>query len=517
MNRNAMWKFSASAALAVAAAAVPSFAVTATGGEASAARPEQAARSAARAEQALERGRTERALRYAEEAVAFDPNNAAHRTTLGQAYMASGRFLSAAESFSAARQLGATDSRTIIGQALSMIAIGRNTDAVQLLDANMGSIPASDYGLALALAGEGQRGALVLVDVVRQHDSTARDRQNLALALAAAGRWLEAQLMAAQDVGAEVATQRVQQWAAMLQAGDPRMRIAGIMGVTPVEDAGMPMALALNGAPVPVALNASNDPAPLALYAPPPPAEGGEAAAVAPAPEAPAEVAVVAQNEAPAPQSAPAAMPEPVQVASAAPAPVAPAPAEAPSMMTAAMESPVVQQSITFVSHPVIQPLRNMVERTMASLRVDAPAAAPPRRARVAAAPAARPAAAAEAGAEAPRGPVQTRGWAVQLGAYNTAAIARTSWGRLSRRHAALSARDGISTIGQVRGRTYYRLVATGYQSRAAAVSACASIARVGGNCFVRQLGAADRVHWASRQSPQRVASAGSRTRIAAR
>jgi D-alanyl-D-alanine carboxypeptidase len=518
MNRLDLWKFSATAMMAVAAATVPSISVNANGGDGAATQPERAARSAERAEQALERGRGDRALRYAEEAVAFDPQNAAHRTLLGQAYMMSGRFLSAAESFSAARDLGASDSRTLIGQSLAMVAIGRNADAVQLLDANMSNIPASDYGLALALAGEGQRGALVLIDVVRAPDATARDRQNLALAFAAAGRWLEAQLMAAQDLGGQVGTQRVEQWAAMLQAGDPRVRIAGVIGTSPVEDAGMPIALALNDAPVAGAeLAATNDPAPLGLYAPAAPAEVEVARADAPAAvdsvDAPAmeEVAAAAPAEA-----APA--PAPVAMAAAEPAVAEIAAEPVAAFASNEVASPVVQTVINFVSIPVIQPLRNAVDRVMTALRVDAPEAAAPapraaRAARVASAPRA-------VAASAPRGPVRTTGWAVQLGAYDSAAIARDNWSRLARRHAALGARDGVSTVAQVGGRTFYRLAATGYASRAEAVSACASVASIGGNCFVRQMTSADRVQWASRPLPTRVASATNRTagrRVASR
>ncbi len=508
MNRLAIWKLSATAALAVASAAVPSFTVNANGGEASAVQPERAARSAARAEQQMERGRADRALRFAEEAVAFDPQNAANRAMLGQVYMASGRFASAAESFAAARQLGATDSRTLVGQALAMVAMGQSADAVVLLDANMSVIPAADYGLALALAGESQRGALILVDVARSPDATARDRQNLALAMATAGRWLEAHLIAAQDVGAQVATQRIQQWTAMLQAGDPRLRIAAVIGATPVEDPGMPVRLALNaGAGVQVAaLSATDDPAPLGLYAPAPPTEYAAADA------APAEAQMPAPVEmAMAETVAPEAPVAPVEAAAA--APVELAVADAPTEMAAPVEmaaAPVVENSmmqrvITFVSIPVIQPLRNAVERTMAALRVDGAADAvagqAPRRARVATI------APVEAEARAPRGPVRTSGWAVQLGAYDSVGVAREAWTRLARRHASLNARDGVSTSATVRGRTYYRLAATGYASRAEAVTACASVASVGGNCFVRELNAADRVQWASRQSRTRIAS----------
>jgi cell division septation protein DedD len=189
---------------------------------------------------------------------------------------------------------------------------------------------------------------------------------------------------------------------------------------------------------------------------------------------------------------------------------VEPVTAPIAAAVEAAVDS-VVDTVINFVSIPVIQPLRNAASQVMAAVTPEAaPAAAPARVAAVR-----RTGSAAEP--QRARGPVQTTGWAVQLGAYDSNAIARENWSRLARRHAALSARDGVSTVATVGGRSFYRLAATGYASRAEAVSACASIARVGGNCFVRQMTSADRVQWASRPVSTRIAAAAPRTRIASR
>jgi hypothetical protein len=103
---------------------------------------------------------------------------------------------------------------------------------------------------------------------------------------------------------------------------------------------------------------------------------------------------------------------------------------------------------------------------------------------------------------------VRTTGWSVQLGAFESLAVAQERWRSISRRHAGpLASHDGISTSATVNGRTVYRLSATGFATRAAATSACAAVARAGGDCFVRQLPAGENVRWASRQSPTRVAS----------
>jgi D-alanyl-D-alanine carboxypeptidase len=481
MTRTAFLKLTAASAIASIGLGVPSSALFASDGDVPQVNPERAANSAERAEEMLGRGRVDRALRFAEAAVDMDPSAGSHRVVLGQAYMASGRFLSAEASFAAARELGSEDARTIIGHSLSLIATGRSEDALGLLDQYASSLPASDYGLALALAGQAERGALVLTDVVRAGDSTARDRQNLALAYACAGRWLEARLIAAQDLGGARVGERMEQWANMLQSGAPQMRIAGLFGVTPVDDQGMPQRFALNGSRAQVAGlgTPSADPAPLAMYAPAPvdamEAQAAVETAMGPAPEAEAAPVMVAAVD-PAPAAAE----------------VAPAPVE------------VSSNGVVFVSNPVIQTLRSVV----AAASPQPAASRPVRRSRAVAAPAAAtPAPAAVVAAAAPTGAVRTTGWAVQLGAYQNVAVSRDAWGRLSRNHATLAARDGVTTSATVNGRVVYRLNATGYANRAEAAAACASVQAAGGTCFVRELGRGDTVRWASRTAPTRVAS----------
>lgn len=485
MNRSAFFKLAASGLVIATGLGLPTATVVAGDSQTSEANPARAGRAAERANEALERGRKDRAMRFAEEAVEMAPADAGYRLLLGQAYLANGRFASAEASFDAARQLGSTDSRAIIGHALSMIAVGRAADAAALVDANAATLPASDFGLALALAGQPERGAMILTDVVRAGGSTARDRQNLALSYALAGRWLEARLIAGQDLSPAVAGERMTQWAAMTQAGDPRQRIAGLIGAEIGEDPGMPVRLALRGgAAAPVMLARAEDPAPLALYAPAPMENSAE----------------LVDELLDAPQARPA--PAPVMMAAAEPAP-------APAAALSAEE-----QAIVFVSNPVIQPLRGIVAMVapLANPAAAAPTAAPRARpvrvagrAAAAAAPVAAPIAAPAARAT---GPVRTSGWAVQLGAFDSVGVAQDGWSRASRRFGAqLAGKDGVSTSASVGGRTVYRLAATGFDSRAEAQTACSAIARSGGTCFVRQIATGEAVRWASRQAPTRVAA----------
>lgn len=494
MTRSVSFKFAAFGLTMLAGIAVPQAGVMADDGASPQSNPARAARAAERASEALERGRHERAVRFAEEAVASAPADAEYRVLLGQVYMADGRFASAEASFDAARQLGADHPRVIIGHVLSLIATGRNQQALDLIDANAATLPASDFGLALALAGQAERGALVLTDVVRAGDSTPRDRQNLALAYALAGRWLEARLIGAQDIGPSRIAERMQQWAAMAQAGDPRHRIAGLIGAEIAEDPGMPVRLALRSSTIQMASIPIADPAPLAEFAPPPLESGAQL------------VAELLDETEPAPQPSPV-----VAVAAAETA----APAAAP-----AAQQGVMHNGILFVSNPIIQPLRGMVAM-VAPLAAPAPAAAAvpaPRPVRVAgrataapAAPAAQNAASGPAPvaapAAAPSGPVRTSGWAVQLGAFDSVGVARNGWTSHARRYSQLAAHDGVSVSATVGGRTVYRLVATGFDSRADAQATCSAMRRQGSDCFVRNVAPNEPVRWASRQTPTRVAA----------
>ncbi len=511
MIRSTPFKIAFSAlALAVVAAGTS---VSADSGS-NAVNPARAARSAERASDLMRDHHADRALRYAEDAVALDPANPAHRAMLGQVYLSLGRFASAEQSFADATTLGASDSRTVIGHALSMIANAHPAEAVQLLDAHAQTLPASDYALALAVAGQPERGALILTDVVRSGTATARDRQNLALAFSLAGRWLEARLIAAQDLGLDHVGERMAQWGAMAQAPDPRVRIAALIGTQVSEDSGLPVRLALaTTTPAAPALALNDTPAPIAF------------ANVPPAEAAPAPVAASAPVVAAAPVAAPAAAPvaAPVQLAAADPvADAVPdgavgaagaAPAAPMEVAMASTTAPTTVNGIVFVSRPVIQPLRSLVAMVAPLAHPDAPVPAAARPVRVAGhvapAAAAAPVEVASAPvAAAPRGPVQTRGWAVQLGAYESVGVAQNGWASLSRRHGtALAGRDGVTTSAVVGGKTVYRLAATGFASRSEAAQVCARVSARGGNCFVRQIGEGEPVRWASRQTSTRVAS----------
>ena len=134
----------------------------------------------------LQSGNARRAIWAAERAVAAMPSSAAYRVQLGQSYMMAGRFLSAETAFADALTLEPSNSTAILKLALVRIALGKPKAARDLLESQQSELPVSDYGLALALAGDPAAGIDVLVPAMRAGEANARLRQNLALAFAMA-------------------------------------------------------------------------------------------------------------------------------------------------------------------------------------------------------------------------------------------------------------------------------------------------------------------------------------------
>lgn len=239
-------------------------------------------RLVATAEKALANRDGVRAVEAAEAAVQSAPQSSAYRQLLGRAYVASGRFASAETALTDAMTLGNRDARTIVSLALVKVALGKSEAARDLLAANADNVPAGDYGLAMAMAGDADEGVHVLAQAIQDPSATARTRQNLAYAYALAGRWKDARLMAGLDLDALAANQRITQWAQTAAPSLTTQRVAALMGVTiDSADIGQPTALALAPTAAPVEMAEAAPAAPLAAE----PAPVVETAAVVPASE----------------------------------------------------------------------------------------------------------------------------------------------------------------------------------------------------------------------------------------
>jgi Flp pilus assembly protein TadD len=383
-----------------------------------------AALSASQAEQALASGKHARAVEHAEAAVLAEPHNAAYRSVLASAYLDAGRFASAETTFKDAMQLGETTPRNALSLALALSAQGKYPEAAALLNDWESEIATADLGLALALAGQPERGIHLMSNAIRGGDNTAKMRQNLAYSYALAGRWREARLMAAQDVPADQVSDRIEQWALMASPDAWHTRVAALLQVPAgVRDGGQPVQLAL-----------ANNPSLEQLAA--------EAAAAAPVdtPEmAPVAVAMTPVDELPAaPEAAPvyevprASRADDFQAAFSAPLPA----------VSVATPAPVVADAAQFMQAPVVQAIPDRA----AAQRADGT-------------------------------------HLVQLGSFTSEQGARRAWSIYTGKYPELAGHEMVISEAVVRGKRYWRVSAAGF-SRAAASSTCGRVRASGAGCF---------------------------------
>jgi D-alanyl-D-alanine carboxypeptidase len=425
-------------------------------------KPATAAKSADQARAALEAGKVSKAVGLAEAAVAASPRDASHRTLLGQAYLNDGRFASASAALTEAVELGATDSNTIIALTLAQIAQGKNDEAIALLVAHRDTVPASDTGLALALAGDSEGAIYVLTEAARAPGADARTRQNLALAFALSGRWAQARILASQDLSAAKLEARMAEWSKLAEQPDGQIRVASLIGTKAQQDAGMPVRLALSNfsdtqmaAAAPAAELANADPAPVEAYAPPPPVLADASNAIRsvelPMPERNAD-GVVPVTELPQPKTA-----SEVIMADAAPY------RAAPRVAGEGRIRPAQKHALELATV--------LIPKAMA---FDSK---------------------------------KPTGWSVQLGAYDSLGIAKEKWGSLKKHNSVLASFPGSSHAATVKGRTFYRLTVNGLATRSDATSLCNELKAHGQACFIRAMGGSENIQWASKASPMRLAS----------
>ncbi|MEA3048645.1 MAG: hypothetical protein QOG84_481, partial [Sphingomonadales bacterium] len=205
----------------------------------------QAAALHEQAGRALRQGQLDPAQTAMEQAVALSPRDAGYRQLLADIYLKQGRFASARTTYADVLELDPSNVRAGLSVALIQIAQGNPRAAAARLEDLEGRAPAADVGLAFALAGRADRAVQILEEAARGPGATARTRQNLALAYAMTGDWRRARAVAAQDVSPAELPARLQQWAAFARPGAGATRVAALLGVTPVQDSGQPVRLAL--------------------------------------------------------------------------------------------------------------------------------------------------------------------------------------------------------------------------------------------------------------------------------
>ena len=394
---------------------------------------------------AVQQGQMAEALRLIERAVELAPRDTGYRMLLGDLYLKNGRFTSAEAAFADVLTLNPGNERATLSMALSQIAQGKNALAVAAIDGLAQTSAPADLGLAYALAGQPQRAVSMLEPVARSREANGRVRQNLALAYALTGEWQKARVTAAQDLSPADLPNRLQQWAAIAQPKTSYDQVAAILGVTAVEDPGLPQQLALSQPETPTtALAAAETTPPASVYAepytPPPAGEPIEVAAIeaAPAVNAPVEIAE----------------------------------AEVESKLAAVFETLVKPQT------PVAASAAPVVEAPIPTFK------AARQRVSLEASPASK----------------GIGRFVVQIGAYRTQRQTEAAWTVAQRRYRF--DRTPLSTTVTLPGKgLLHRLSLAGFVSHLEAARACGSIRGKGGACFVRATAGDAPVRWASRQA----------------
>ena len=393
------------------------------------------AKIAENAQSALGKGSPEKAIALAEQAVLADPRNAAYRTLLGTAYLRAGRFEAARQAYDESMQLGEDSGRAALSLALANIALGRTADAADTLNTYRDAIPASDYGLAMAMAGQTQTGIAALTDALRHGENTPKVRQNLAYAYALDGSWREAKLMTQQDVPADKVNERLQGWAAMASPEDTRRRVASLIGAPLRADGGQPTALALANFP-----EASKLADEAAAKATEQSADSAADKATDTDGSALAKAAVAALPVA-SEKLAVAAAPQPsLADASSVPAKAQLAAIDLPPSTARASAQVPAASALRTVSKPVVQAVPAMVSHGT---------------------------------------------HLVQLGAFSSAVGAQRAWRHFAARHPRLGSYRSQITQVTVNGRNFWRVQAAGFSGFAMARQMCQTVKTQGGACLV--------------------------------
>lgn len=395
----------------------------------------RAAKEAAAATKALKKGEGQKAVTHAEAAVTLDPRNGEYRKLLGETYLFTGRFISAAQALNEALSLDPANGRTALNLALAQIATGEWDVARQTLITHSASIPASDRGLAMALAGDPAGAVALLMEIARQPGADAKTRQNLALSLALAGQWQQARAIASLDLSPDQVDGRILQWASFARPQNAYDQVASLLGVTPIADNGQPERLALAHS-MTSAVAAARVADPVETYMP------------GPAPvEAVAAIAATA-----------------VDVA-------ATDVAQGPSIT-----APSGQQIVFGPRQEIVQAIPTRAVRAEASV-ASAGAIKPVR-------------------VDVPSTQRFAKGsWYVQLGAFDSVGVARDAWGRMVRRTPQLKSLTPASASVSTKAGAFQRL-SVGGLARADADALCREVRGDGGTCFVRTAAGDRKASW---------------------
>lgn len=388
---------------------------------------------------ALEKGDAAAAISFAELAVRATPEDADSRLLLGQAYLTSGRFASAAQSYGDVVAMQPDNDNARFRQAVALLGRGERDEALTQLDSiNPEGAVLSDVGLAYALAGETERGVALLTKAVGDATANARTRQNLALALALSGEWAQARATAAQDLTPAEVDVRVAEWSRLAESGNTAWRTAMVLAVAPqANDAGRPVALAY--------VPGEDSAVQLARTAQPGPAAATEPVAVAASVETPQPPALLEKAELPVKRAA--------SVVATVAAPAAPPPALLAAASTPKREA---QLSKRGNAHPAFATLK---PASLSQFHAATPGS-----------------------------------WVVQLGAYSRVDLLQANWTAMRMQSGLLGDYEPLRSEIVLGSRKLHRLAVGEFDSRREAVDLCSNLRSQRRDCFVRFVGPASPV-----------------------
>ncbi|VVT11592.1 conserved exported hypothetical protein [Sphingomonas sp. EC-HK361] len=354
------------------------------------------------------------------------------------------------------------------------LVAGNHAQAVQFAEAAVALRPQTAayravLGEAYLKAGRFASASQSLSDAMTLGSADGHVALNLALAQIGEGKWHEARTTLDNHANVMSATDR---GLALALAGDPATGVQVLMDVVRSPDAtvktrqNLALALALSGRWADSRVVAALDLAPAdldkrmvqwAAFAQPEAASDQVAALLGVVPVAdPGQPVALALN---APTSVGVAAADAVVPARAAPAievaAVSPVPVPAATVQVAVANAPIATIAAEG-AFKVAAPVRAK------SMKVAAVAKAKPQ----------------------PR-ELASGNFYVQLGAFDSAGVAKDAWGRAQRRFAAFRQQSPTGMAFAHQGANYYRLSVGGY-TRADAVSVCRQYRKRGGSCFVR-------------------------------
>lgn len=187
-------------------------------------------------------GSVEEAVTVAAKAQKLFPDNADINLELGKALVESGRAFEAVRYLEAVSEKKKDDWRALSAYGVALDQIGEHAEARDKYDEALRIAPnavsvQSNKGMSYAMSGDLDRAITILRSAAAAPGSTARIRQNLALALAIKGDYKEAVRLARSDLPPQLAEQNADYFRALLNQPAYWQQMASDKVDTPAFDA----------------------------------------------------------------------------------------------------------------------------------------------------------------------------------------------------------------------------------------------------------------------------------------